>query len=110
MPPCDVVTLIGFPTKKNNPPIAHAGKVNQAMTIVFQLNAQRFQFTSAQREINEKFCVPLAVRGATTAVFGPFGGVLRGTLKCNETPMCALYLLHNWPHVRQEGISFFDGE
>jgi hypothetical protein len=43
-------------------------------------------------------------------VFGAFSGMLRGTLQGDETPVCALNLLHNWPHVRQKGISFFDSE
>jgi hypothetical protein len=48
VPPFDVVAFVGFPTEKYNTAVAHAGKVNQAVTVVFQLNTKGFQFAGAE--------------------------------------------------------------
>ena len=48
VPPFDVVAFVGFPTEKYHTAFAHTGKVNQAVTVVFQLNTERFQFARAE--------------------------------------------------------------
>ena len=48
VPPFDVVAFVGFPTEKYNAAVTQAREVNQAVTVVFQLNTQRFQFAGAE--------------------------------------------------------------
>jgi hypothetical protein len=110
VPPLDAVAFIGFPTKKDDATVSHAGKVDQAVTVIFELNTQRLQFSCAKRKIYEQLRVALTARESATAVLGAAGGLLRGTLKRYEPSVRTLNLLHNRPHIRQKGVSFFDSK
>jgi hypothetical protein len=43
-------------------------------------------------------------------VFGAFSGMLRGTLQGDETPVCALNLLHDGTHIWEQRVGLGDGE
>lgn len=108
VPPFDVVAFIGLPTQEDDPPVAHRGKIDQAMPVVLQLNSEGFEFARADRKIKKQLRVTSAARQTSAAMFGASGCVLCRGLKRNQSPVRTLDLPHDRTHVWEKGIRFFN--
>ena len=108
VPPFDIVAFVGLPAEQDHAAIPHRGKINQSVVVVLQLNPQGLQIARAHRQIHKEFSVAFAVRNASAAVFGSLGSVLGRLLKSPQAPVGTLDLLHDRPHVFEQGICFFN--
>ena len=110
VPPLDVVAFVSFPAQQNHAAVPHRWKINQSVIVVFQLNPKRLKVAGSHGQIKQELCVVFTIGQTSASVFGSFGGVLRGSLKSPQSPMRALNLFHDRPHVFEKRIRFFNGK
>lgn len=69
MPPGDLVALAPLPTKQDHSAFLHCGEIDQAASIIFDLNAERIQFLRTCGQTVQKHDVSRSFGHTSTAAF-----------------------------------------
>ena len=102
VPPFQLIAFIGFPAEKHDPAVAHRGKIDQALLIVFQLNPQAFQFASMGRELYQQVGIARAKRHSAAALLSALRGLSSGALKSHQAAMRLLNRFDDGPNTREQ--------